>query len=272
MWVSMLPTSNAENAQGTMPRLSGNDSMNETKEAAEQQESGLSNIIVVGQCNGTYQNDSITKEFQAKVLVSARPDGTVIVHNLSDGVRPICYIDGGAEISLARNQKDSEIEFFATTEDGQALTLKFTEVITMQGIPSGNNNESMAMNILQCVYDMSEKYGRTTIARVLTGSVSKKILTINMSKLGTYGVAKDASMKEVLALTDWLIEENYLAYVEDSEFPVLVLSSKGLDVLGGSNELPPEADAETRLDAEEIERRKQSLKEWRDKKNVPDMF
>ena len=225
----------------------------------------LSNIIVVGQCNGTYVNASVTKEFQAKVLVSARPDGTVIVHDLSNGVRPLCYIDGGAEISLARNMADAELEFFATTEDGQQLTLQFTDVVTMQGIPSGKQTDSLAMSVLQCVFDMGGKYGRTTIARVLTGSVSKKILTINISKLGTYGVAKNASMKETLALIDWLIEENYLAYVEDSEFPVLVVTSKGLDILAGGDTLPVEADS--KLDIEEVEKRKKALKEWRNKKS-----
>ncbi len=202
------------------------------------EESNLSNIIVVGQCNGTYKNNSVTKGFQAKVLVSARPDGTVIVHDLSNGVRPICYIDGGAEISLARNVADAELEFFATTEDGQQLTLTFTDVTTMQGVPSGKQTGSIAMSVLQCVFDMGGKYGRTTIARVLTGSVSQKILTINISKLGTYGTAKDHSMKEVLALIDWLIEENYLAFVEDSEFPVIVVTDKGMDILGGTKEIP----------------------------------
>lgn len=264
----------AEDAPGTVPSIQGHgESMTDrihtlANDKEEQKESNLSNIIVVGQCNGTYSNDKVTKEFQTKVLVSARPDGTVIVHDLTNGVRPICYIDGGAEISLARNTSDAEIEFFATTEDGQRLTLTFTDVTTIQGIPSGKNEDSMAMNVLQCVFDMGGKYGRTTIARVLCGSVSKKILTIKVSKLGTYGTAKDASMKEVLALTDWLIEENYLAYVEDSEFPVLIVSAKGLDVLGGGNELPPEA--KSNMDTVEIERRKASLKEWRDQKNVPE--
>ena len=71
----------------------------------------------------TYTNDKVTKEFDGKVLVTARPDGAVIVHNLSAGVRPVCYIDSGADISLARNVVDADIELFATTEDGQQLTL-----------------------------------------------------------------------------------------------------------------------------------------------------
>jgi hypothetical protein len=231
----------------------------------ENGEMNLQNIILVGQCNGTYTNASVTKEFKAKVLVTARPDGTVIVHNLCNGVRPLCYIDGGAEISLARNMADCELEFFATTEDGQQLTLQFTELIAMQGVPSGNQTNSLAMSVLKCVFDLGGNYGRTTIARVLTGSVSKKILTINISKLGTYAVASESSMKEVLSLIDWLIQENYLAYVEDSEFPVLVVTSKGLDVLAGG-EVPVEA--ESTLDIAEVERRKAVLREWRNKKSA----
>lgn len=224
----------------------------------------LQNIILVGDCNGVYSNASVTKEFQAKVLVTARPDGTVIVHNLSNGVRPLCYIDGGAEISIARNMADAELEFFATTEDGQQLTLQFTEITAMQGVPAGNHTNSIAMSILKCVFDLGGNYGRTTIARVLTGSVSKKILTINISKLGTYGVAKDASMKEVLSLIDWLIQENYLAYVEDSEFPVLVVTSKGLDVLAGGD-VPVETPAPT-LTQDEIQEKKTELAKEREQK------
>jgi len=233
------------------------------KETETGTEMNLQNIIIVGECKGTYSYDSVTKEFQAKVLVSARPDGTVIVHNLSDGVRPMCYIDGGAEISLARNIADAEIELFATTEDGQQLTLQFTEITAMQGVTAGKQTNSLAMSVLKCVFDLGGNYGRTTIARILTGSVSKKILTINISKLGTYGVAKENSMKEVLSLVDWLIQENYLAYVEDSEFPVLVVTSKGLDVLAGG--IAP-IECETESNSEEIERRKAVLKEWRKRK------
>lgn len=237
----------------------------QTNSKTNEQEMNLQNIILVGECKGIYANASVTKEFQAKVLVSARPDGTVIVHNLGNGVRPLCYIDGGAEISIARNLADAEIEFFATTEDGQQLTLQFTEITAMQGIASGKQTNSLAMSILKCVFDLGGNYGRTTIARILTGSVSKKILTINISKLGTYGVAKESSMKEVLSLVDWLIQENYLAYVEDSEFPVLVVTSKGLDVLAGG-EVP--AEAESPLDMQEVERRKVALKEWRNRKSA----
>ena len=85
-------------------------------------------------------------------------------------------------------------------------------------------------NVLQCVFDTGSKYGRTTIARILTGTVDVRILTANSE---AYGSMKAFIIKDVLEVIDWAIENNYLAYVEDSEFPVLVCTSKGLNVLSG---------------------------------------
>lgn len=236
---------------------------------------GISNIIVVGQAKGTYRNDAVTKEFEAKVLVSARPDGTVIVHNLSDGVRPIAYIDGGATISICKNNIDSELDFLATSEDGQELLIQFTDVVTMQGMPDSvkSVSDSLAMSILQCVFDMGGMYGRTTIARVISGSVSKKILTINVTRLDTYGAGKDATMKEILALIDWLIEENYLAFTEDTEFPILVVTSKGLGILADDRSIPMEArvtDEEIKERQAEAQNRQKALDDWKEKKGSPD--
>lgn len=174
------------------------------------------------------------------MLVTARPDGAVILHNLIAGVHPVCYIDEGAEVSLARNVVDADIEFFAVTKNGEKLTIAFTEVMALQGVPEETDTPSLSMSILKCVFDMGGAYGRTTIARVLTGSVSKRVLTINIAKLGQYGVAKGSSLKEVLCLIDWLIQEQYIAYAEDSEFPILVITSKGLDILAGGEDIPEE--------------------------------
>lgn len=202
----------------------------------------MTTIIVVGQAKGTYVNQQVNKEFEGKILTTTRPDGAVIVHNLEHGVRPMCYIDAGADISVCNNPVDGELELFATTEDGQQLTVTFTEIIAMQGVPNDKKkNNSMAMNILRCIFDMESKYGRTTIAKVLMGSVSKKVLTISLEKLTMYGSCKGSSMKEVLGLIDWLIEENYIAYAdEECLFPVLTITKKGLDILAGPEELPVE--------------------------------
>jgi len=197
----------------------------------------MTNIIIVGECEGVYSNSAVSKEFEAKVLVSVRDDGTVIVHNLKNGVRPLCYINDDAEISITREEGTVKLSFLATTEEGERLELNFKVITTLQGIPNENEGNSLALNVLQCVSDMAGKYGRSTIARVLTGSVSKKILTIKLDRLKTYGTAKDVSMKEVLATIDWLIGENYIAYEKDSEFPILKITDKGIDILNGRKEL-----------------------------------
>lgn len=213
----------------------------------------MDTIIIVGECKGTYENATLKKEFEGKVLLTARPDGAVIVHNLSAGVRPICYVEGGAEVSMSRDKTAGTVEIFVSRDtrgEGEIETLKvtFTEIIALQGDIS-EKPKSLAVSILKCVFDMGGNYGRTTIARILTGSVSKKVLTINISKLNQYGVAKGNSMKEILCLIDWLIDENYIAYAEDSEFPVIVITSKGLDILAGDDELPVEETKEEKSDA-----------------------
>jgi hypothetical protein len=200
----------------------------------------MTTIVIVGQAEGIYENSAVSKEFKGKVLLTTRPDGAVIIHNLEHGVRPICYIDEGAQVAVSKDGITNEIDIYATTEDGQKLTVKFTEVLAMQGIPQEKPAQSMAMQVLKCVFDMEGTYGRTTIARVLAGSVSKRVLTIDIKKLKTYGTCKGSNRKEILSLIDWLIEENYIAYAEDSEFPVIVITKKGLDVLAGGDELPVE--------------------------------
>lgn len=99
----------------------------------------MNTIILVGQATGTYKNSEVHKEFEGKILVTARPDGAVIVHNLAAGARPICYIAEGADVSVARNPVDLEAEMFVTTEDGQELNIKFSEMIAMQGLPSSHS-------------------------------------------------------------------------------------------------------------------------------------
>lgn len=189
--------------------------------------------IVVGTCVGKYFNAGIEKEFAGDVLLSVRNDGTLIVHNLDDGVRPMCYIDGGAKVTFDRAIDGIAIRAIAVSGD-QKIVLDFVSVLGVQGIKS-SREKGVLTKILQCIFDMGGNYGRTTVARVLTGSVSKKILTMNISKLKTYGSLESILVKNILTQIDWLLQENYLAYVESSEFPVIVVTAKGLDILAGSD-------------------------------------
>lgn len=205
----------------------------------------MDSIIIVGNAKGKYINEAVTKEFSGKLLAVHRPDDSLIIHDLRAGVRPLCYIQG-ALISICRNKVDNELEIFANTEDGQELLLEFTEIIATEGVPEVKKQinkvetatESAAMAILRCVFEVANKYGRSTIARILIGEVPKNRLLASVP--AEYGMVKDSSFEEVGLLIDWLIEENYLAYAMDTEFPLLIITTRGLDILAGGDELPVE--------------------------------
>lgn len=93
---------------------------------------------------------------------------------------------------------------------------------------SGILHES-ALNhlILRSVYNLNGQYGKTTIARLLNGTISKKILTINMGKLETYATATNVPKEEILESIDWLVENRYMVYEQNGEFNALKLTNKG---------------------------------------------
>ena len=87
--------------------------------ASQEASTNLQTIVVIGSALGDYHNEDVSKEFAGEMLALIRPNGSVIVQNLSQGIRPICYIGSGAETSMSRNMVDSEIELIASTDDGQ---------------------------------------------------------------------------------------------------------------------------------------------------------
>ncbi len=237
----------------------------ETNDSKTNETTNLQTIVVIGNCLGTYHNGEVSKEFSSKVLAMVRPNGSLVVQNLSEGIRPICYIGEGAEISLARNVLDAEIELIATTDDGQHLSLMFEEVYSLCGVPASQEFDSLALTILRCVSDLEGKYGRVRIARLLTGSMSKCVLTMGIDELRAYGVAKDVSQKETLYLIDWLIDEGYIQFAEDETYPTLTISEKGRETLegAGSGDELPLSSVNTVYDGEDFNVKVEKLKNWR---------
>ena len=234
------------------------------KKTAEEN-TNLQTIVVIGHCHGDYHSAEVSKEFEGKMLAMVRPNGSLVVQNMNAGIRPICYIGQGAEISLARNVVDAEIELLATTEDGQQLTLQFDEVYSLCGVPGVQEVDSLALTILRCVSDLEGKYGRVRIARLLTGSTSKCVLTMNIDELRTYGIARGISQKEMLYLIDWLLEEGYLGYSEEDQYPTLRVTEKGAqtmdDVEGGDDN--PLGHINNIDQGEDFNEKVTALKDWR---------
>ncbi|MGX7197556.1 DNA helicase RecQ [Enterococcus olivae] len=90
--------------------------------------------------------------------------------------------------------------------------------------------------VLSCVKRMGERFGKSLVGKVLTGSKDQKITQWRFDQLSTYGLMKDWTQKEVTQLIDYLTAEHYLLPSE-GQYPLLSLSSEGVEVLLGKRKV-----------------------------------
>ncbi|WP_326716567.1 DNA helicase RecQ [Vagococcus jeotgali] len=93
-----------------------------------------------------------------------------------------------------------------------------------------------AQKVLSCVKRMGEKFGKGLIGKVLIGSKDQKITQWQFDKLSTYGLLSDMTQKEVVDLIDFLTAEQLLVPTKD-QYPVLLVSENGIDVLLGKKQV-----------------------------------
>lgn len=87
-----------------------------------------------------------------------------------------------------------------------------------------------AQIVLSCIIRMGERFGKTMVASVLTGSTNKKLLDFNFNTLTTYGLFRDRTLKNVGDLIDYLTSEQYIG-VTSGKFPLLTVTNSGREVL-----------------------------------------
>ncbi len=93
-----------------------------------------------------------------------------------------------------------------------------------------------AQMVMSCMIRMGQRFGKTLIAQVLTGSKNKKVSEMGFDKLTTYGIMKDKSSKEVSDFIEFLISQDLIA-IEQGQFPTLYVSQKGKDILLEKNKV-----------------------------------
>lgn len=86
--------------------------------------------------------------------------------------------------------------------------------------------------VLSCVLRMKERFGKSLVAQVLTGSKVQKVRQFHFDELSTYGIMKGMHQKDVSGLIDYLTAAGYLT-ASGGQFPVLKVTSLGADVLQG---------------------------------------
>ncbi|MFD2443933.1 DNA helicase RecQ [Bacillus sp. CGMCC 1.16607] len=89
-----------------------------------------------------------------------------------------------------------------------------------------------AQIVLSCIIRMGQRFGKSTVAKVLTGSKSKTIMQFNFHTLTTYGLLQNKSAKEITDFIDYLITEEIIG-IENGQFPTIYVSAIGKNVLTG---------------------------------------
>jgi ATP-dependent DNA helicase RecQ len=89
-----------------------------------------------------------------------------------------------------------------------------------------------AQMVLSCIIRMEQRFGKSMIAQVLTGSKNKKVIELGFSRLTTYGIMKDKSAKDVSDFIEFLISQELIG-VKHGTYPTLFVTANGKDVLLG---------------------------------------
>ena len=87
-----------------------------------------------------------------------------------------------------------------------------------------------AQMVLSCMIRMGERFGKTLISQVLTGSQNRKMDEFGFRKLSTYGIMKNQSAKEVADFIDFLTARQYIE-MTGGQYPVLKITNNGKEVL-----------------------------------------
>jgi ATP-dependent DNA helicase RecQ len=95
----------------------------------------------------------------------------------------------------------------------------------------------LARKILSCVVRVGQRFGATHVASVLRGHASEAVLARRHDALSTFGLLREASVAEVRGYIDQLIGLDLLRS-SGEEYPVLVVTSKGVELLKNAESYP----------------------------------
>ena len=80
------------------------------------------------------------------------------------------------------------------------------------------------------------RFGKNLIAQMLTGSTSKKIQRLGLSRLSTFGMLRGMRQTDVTDLLEWLVQKGYASQIENTKFrPTVDVSNAGRTLMKGQS-------------------------------------
>jgi ATP-dependent DNA helicase RecQ len=96
---------------------------------------------------------------------------------------------------------------------------------------------TLARKILSCVARVGQRFGAAHITNVLRGKAGETVTSRGHETLSTFGLLADASVAEVRGYIEQLTGQAFLKQAGD-EFPILVLTDRGVALLKDANSAP----------------------------------
>ncbi|GHH98945.1 RQC domain-containing protein [Neobacillus kokaensis] len=123
------------------------------------------------------------------------------------------------------------------------------------------------ITILEGAADLEMYGGRTMLVKILTGSKDKKLLEDGWDQCPVYGAFKGTSQKEVLAMVDWMIINDFLSINKGFGIPLLEITDKGMEILHETFAEKQEEDSNKKTNHETISF--SAYKQWM---SIPEEF
>lgn len=178
--------------------------------------------------NNTGCNNTVSRREYYKMMGYAEPETSS-----GDDSEPVqayrskIFAGNGLETgeSLAEKadkKKNWEQEIINRTNENEVVTEQFPEY-------KDQNVFLCVETVLQALVHISDKhyYGVTTLAGVLRGLQSEKIMKNNLNVVAEYGALSSLDREEMTAIIYWLIDKQYILQT-NGKYPVLHITNLGL--------------------------------------------
>ncbi len=138
----------------------------------------------------------------------------------------LCFLDADTDIDIDIEAKTKPEEFVDET------VIEDTEGI---GKEASAESTQIAVAVLELVNNLAFRVGRTSLANILIGSKSKRIINQNLQESRYYGILKRYTAREVVGIIDQLIAKGFLVkrYDNSSNYPrpLLYLTERAANTL-----------------------------------------
>jgi ATP-dependent DNA helicase RecQ len=173
----------------------------------------------------------------------------LLIYSSADFVRWRVMLDANGELTEAATALLRKMERYAVSVGcrHRHLAEYFGEMLSnercgacdycLDELEAAARPAVLARKILSCVARVGQRFGATHVASVLRGQANEQVAGRGHDKLSTFGLLPDASVAEVRGYIEQLTGLGLL-HQTDGQYPVLLLTAKGLELLKDEASFP----------------------------------